>query len=580
MECILCNSQLEGKAAVCSGCAAANLRDDWYCSADGQSGTERLLGMTEVVAVLDGNGYTVALDGGGIGERLALLPADGAGYASVCTLFNEIMEDLGQRAEGGEFVPPPFHFLREIVRKLESCESEHEGGGNTETYSRLAMLYESAALHYRLPYLPEDFITSRKEELLRQAEYWRSRDPAHVDEVKAETAVGISPENVYPLEQEAHPAAGQEVVEAAAEAVPQPTPPGEEEAQTGSQSFDPRVESLRKRIAEIEEELRAEGGDRVTAGAAHAEGGQPAFIRNRRRRGYLHYLSFSFDTALAEIMSIIDEGLGTEHDYALASLLCMRTGKVGLLDRLEESSKTAKLAFDDNLMKAVLDWKDGRWGRALQLAQNEMKKGNFAAGFLLKKSVCEQYSLREKYDELGEESRKVGDIQAGVELLSSVYLSAGTWGAALQVMGLVDKGEWSADMWTNMGMALEEKGDFNGAEEAYAKALELNPILLPAIVRRGMLQCKTGKHQQAFDTLGAARQLQPSILRLQAAELVELGRKEDAMDSLARLLDQDEDDAEAASLGLRLSRELGRPEMEGVFRTYVNRRWSGYGGKE
>ena len=129
-------------------------------------------------------------------------------------------------------------------------------------------------------------------------------------------------------------------------------------------------------------------------------------------------------------------------------------------------------------------------------------------------------------------------------------------------------------------MAFEEKGDLNGAQECYEKALEINDKLLPAIVREGLLQCKLGKHETALEMLKRAGQLEPPILRLQAAELVELGRKGEALELLERLLRQDDDDAEAASLGLRLSRELGLEDKERIFRLSVHRRGGESGGEE
>ncbi len=580
MECILCNREIPS-AAVCDECALAHLKDGWYVSGDISEGARRLMRMTDVVAVLDGNGYTVSLDGEDAGSRFAAMQPGVAGYTYACFLFNELMKELGQKMDDGDFIPPPYGFLGEAIKRIELFEADISYGGSVETYTRLALLYEAAARHFRLPYVSDYFTRTRKEELLDRARFWREK-AGRASNGSRETAVeqpavaaGNSSHDAEKADDDV--TAGENTAPSSGSIVEEVS----ERQMVHENPFEPKVEMLKKRISEIEQGLKSAGTGSVSAiqrsEKEHVE--QTPAARNRRKRAYLHYLAFSFDKAMSELNEIIDEGAGMEHDFALASLLALRTGKYQAIDELSEKAKLASVRLDNALLKAVVDWKVGMWGRALQLAQKEMKSGNYAAGFLLKRSICEQYNLREKYDELSEEGKKIHDLRAGTDLLSSIYLSIGTWGAALQVMGNLDRAEWSAETWTNMGMALEEKGDVNGANDAYEKALGMNGLLLPAIVRHALLQCKKGKHNSALEVLGRAGQLEPAVFRLQAAELVELGRKEEALELLRRLLEQDADDMEAASLGLRLSRELGDGDRERAFRIYVHRK-EVHGGKE
>lgn len=579
MECIVCNRELTDATAVCDDCAAGQLQDEWYVDGRTSEGTRRLLGMTDVVAILDGNGYTLTLDGLKSSEMFESLPEDVTGYASACALFNEIMRDLGQPLADSPFAPPPFTFVKNAIRRLEAFEERMPGKGTEETYMRLSLLYAKAEQHFRLPYVGERFIQTRREHLLERSKFWTDRivkEQPQKESVSDEQQVDAVA--IHESEATAETAdSGEAVQESVTEVVVQP----EVEKKAEEEPIEPKVELLKRRIESIEEVMKSSAAEKQEkAETAAREGGQPRFVRNSRKRAYLHYLAYSFDTALREIMHIIDSGAGIEHDYALASVLALRTGKYSVLDALEESAKTRSIGFDSTMLRAVADWKEGRWGRSLQLAEREMKKGNHSAGFLLKKSISEQYSLREKYDELKKEGKAVTDMQNGVDLLSTIYLSIGTWGAALQIMGNTNQDEWSAETWTSRGMAFEEKGDLNGAQECYEKALEINDKLLPAIVREGLLQCKLGKHETALEMLKRAGQLEPPILRLQAAEMVELGRKEEALELLERLLRQDDDDAEAASLGLRLSRELGLGDKERIFRLYVHRREGENGGQE
>lgn len=581
MECILCNRELTGAIAVCDDCAAGQLQEEWYVDGRSSEGTRRLLGMADVVAILDGNGYTLTLDGLKSSELFESLQDDATGYASACALFNELMRDLGQPLADAPFAPPPFMFVKNAIRRLEAFEAKMPGKGMEETYRRLSLLYAKAAQHFRLPYVAEHFIESKIEHLLERSKFWNDRivreeaaaAESEPQETQAETSAIAQPPAPPEMTDSPDTARG-----SVTEVVARP----EVESEAREEPIQPKVELLKRRIASIEEVMNSSDGQEKQEGTQRGarEGGQPLFIRNSRKRAYLHYLAYSFDTAIREIMHIIDSGAGIEHDYALASVLALRTGKYSVLDALEESAKARSIGFDSTMLRAVADWKEGRWGRSLQLAEREMKKGNHSAGFLLKKSITEQYSLREKYDELKKEGKTVTDLQNGVDLLSTIYLSIGTWGAALQIMGNTNQDEWSAETWTSRGMALEEKGDFNGAQECYEKALEINDKLLPAIVREGLLQCKLGKHETALEMLKRAGQLEPPILRLQAAEMVELGKKQEALELLERLLRQDDDDAEAASLGLRLSRELGLADKERIFRLYVHRREGENGGEE
>ncbi len=558
MECILCGRTIPGSAAFCDACAAANLNDDWYVDSNSHESTRRLMMMTDAVAVLDGNSYTVTLDGDSCRERFDSLPDGAAGYTAACDLFNGLMVELGQEPERMDFTPPPFTFLKEAIRKLDRYEIEVDGGGEDETYDRMASLYESASAHLSMPFVSSDFAEYKKSTLVERAAYWKGKSRNRVQ------AGG---------ETEAAPAA------VASDAVIQEhaTPLAE------PQTDDPSASIGWPRTAEETVEAGASGqvsmnrtGEAQAAEAAVTEK-EPRAVNNGRKRAYLHYLSYSFDRALAEIIELIQAGVGTEHDYALASILSLRTGKYAVLDALKKSASSQSIGFEDNLLRAVGAWKDGSWGRALQLTGKEMNSGSYSAGLLLKKSICEQYGLREKFEEIKRESALVTDLQKGIDILSSAYLAIGTWGAALQTMSYSKSLEWSADTWTNMGMALEEKGEFKEAAEAYDKALEMNALLLPAIVRRGLLQCKLGKHSSALETLKRAEQLEPSVFRLQAAELVELGRKAEAVDLLAKLLDEDPDDGEAATLGLRLSMELELSDREKFFRAFAGRRDSGNG---
>lgn len=584
MECIFCNTELDGAVAVCDQCAEGQLKDDWYTEGGDAEGISRLLRLTDVVAVLDRKGYTITLDGAGLAERIDALPRDETGYTALCHLFNALMEEVGQPLEADGFLPPPFAFVRDAIRRIEWYEDRFGHRGSGETYIRLSLLYNAASRHFWLPYVSAEYLRRRATWLAERSGYWRERKGA------GDSLPGNEERKAAVQEaEEAHAALGAAVADTVTEvAVPggiaEPAQDsGSTTAGTEELEIEPKVEMLRKRIVEIAEQVKTTIGAAATDALTQpgtAEKGEPLFVRNTRKRAYLHYLAYNFETALREIMMVIEGGMGMEHDYALASVLALRTGKHAVLDELQEQAKSKSLTLDSILFKAVLGWKDGRWGRTLQLAEREMRQGNYAAGFLLKKALCEQYTLREKQEELDAEEELIGDLQSGIDKLSAVFLSVGAWGAAMQTMSASESSEWSAETWTSMGMALEEKGDIGEAEESYRKAMELNGLLLPAIVREALLQSKLGMHEEALATLKRARQLEPSVLRLQAAELVELGRREEALELLEALLRQDEDDTDAATLGLRLSMELGRSDMERMFRLYIHRRESDHGLKD
>ena len=575
MECILCNGEIPAADAVCDSCALAVLKDSWYVAGNAHEGTRRLLQMTDAIAIIDGNGYAVTLGGEDAGSRFRSLPQGPAGYDMACLLFNELMKGMGQKAEG-DFVPPPYGFLKDAIGSIEGFETSLEGKGSQETYGRLARLYEAASRHFSLPYVSEHFIRLKKERLGERAAFWRGKLSADGKASREMRADAAAAESTSAGSQSAD-SAGAEVEHftspqtAATEVIAQrQATVAIDESAIGS-----AVEQLRKKMTVLELELQAAREterEKGAAGQEKDESGQPLFVRNMRKRAYLHYLAYSFDKAYNEVSAILEEGAGTENDYRLASLLALRTGRSQMLHDLAKSARSRSIALDDTLLRAVVDWKEGSWGRALQLSEREMRKGSYSAGFLLKKSICEQYNLRERHEELEKEGAKIADLQKGIDILSGVLLSVGTWGAALQTMANSEKSEWTAETWTNMGMALEEKGDVNGAEDAYSKALAMNGKLLPAIVRKALLQCKMGKHALSLETLKDARQLEPAILRLQANELVELGRREEALALLQKLMEQDQDDLDSASLGLRLSMELGNTDREKIFRLYVHRR--------
>ncbi len=575
MECILCNGEIPASDAVCDPCASAVLKDSWYVAGNAHEGTRRLLQMTDAVAIIDGNGYTVTLGGEDAGSRFRSLPQGAAGYYMACLLFNELMKGMGQKTEG-DFVPPPYGFMKDAIGAIDGLENSLEGKGSQETYGRLALLYEAASRHFNLPYVSEHFIRSKKEHLEGRAAFWRSKLSADGKAGQEISVIATAAESMSAGSQSADSAGVEfEHFTATQTAATEVIARRDATAAVYESAIGSAVEQLRKKMTVLELELQAAREterEKAAAGQEKDEAGQPLFVRNMRRRAYLHYLAYSFDKAYSEVSAILEEGVGTEHDYKLASLLALRTGRGKILKDIAKSARSRSIALDDTLLRAVVDWKEGSWGRALQLSEREMRKGSYSAGFILKKSICEQYNLRERQEELETEGAKIPDLQKGIDMLSGVLLSVGTWGAALQTMANSEKSEWTAETWTNMGIALEEKGDMNGAEDAYSNALEMNGKLLPAIVRQALLQCKMGKHALSLETLKDARQLEPAIFRLQANELVELGRKKDALALLQKLMGQDQDDLESASLGLRLSMELGNADSEKIFRLYVHRR--------
>ena len=67
----------------------------------------------------------------------------------------------------------------------------------------------------------------------------------------------------------------------------------------------------------------------------------------------------------------------------------------------------------------------------------------------------------------------------------------------------------SAIYWSNLGTALRDAGELREAEEAYQKAVDLEPTFYGAQVNLGYLLLESGKFPEARDTFLAAHQLDP-----------------------------------------------------------------------
>jgi len=75
--------------------------------------------------------------------------------------------------------------------------------------------------------------------------------------------------------------------------------------------------------------------------------------------------------------------------------------------------------------------------------------------------------------------------------------------------------------WSNLGTALRDAGDLNGAEEAYRRAVEFEPDFFGARMNLGYLQLEYGKYAPARESFLAAHALDPASAeaRIYAAQM-------------------------------------------------------------
>lgn len=92
----------------------------------------------------------------------------------------------------------------------------------------------------------------------------------------------------------------------------------------------------------------------------------------------------------------------------------------------------------------------------------------------------------------------------------------------------------NAEVWGNLGIALQRMQDFAGAEESYRKALEVDPGAVRAHYNLGSLLARRGAHQEGIEHLQTAVRLDPDLVDARfnlATALLESG---DAAGALAQ----------------------------------------------
>ena len=158
-----------------------------------------------------------------------------------------------------------------------------------------------------------------------------------------------------------------------------------------------------------------------------------------------------------------------------------------------------------------------------------------------------------------------------VDRAPGMFRAQSNWGLALY-----ERGDWDgaltafekaarlnpryAKTWNNMGLVHEEKGRFFQAIQAYARALELRPNLAGTHANLGRLQAQVGRHREAEELLLRALEIDPYSVeaRLNLGRVYQRqGRLEEAVRACEQALEIDPGSAAAHNnLGL-LRVEMG-----------------------
>jgi len=518
LVCILCESETGRGVALCDHCATDALQPFWHSEIPA-SGAARLHCIVPVM-LMRGKSFDCYPEYRRLSELLDEYEDSPDGVSRLHNLLLSMLSLAGDAGKGWkEQKLPPWYEIASLLSAVERLNETLPEEERDAACLTLGLFYLSAALNYSMPLTTKHFADSRKAELAQKAMMWLGKVELITHDV---TEASILARKIIANSKESG----------------RPSP------------YDAanRIRSIREKLSMAKQELSA----KLERKKAEAERKR---AENARQRAYLHYLTGQFQRALTEISASIGSGGGDQSDYLLASFSALRTGNFESIQMLERNAKSSGITYDPLLFEAVIAWREGKWGRAMQLTARDLQDRRSAAAFLFLKNLWIQYGMEERTRNM-ESSWDEASFQQGIDFLACIYLSLGLWGAAIQTLKTVPDASWKDETWALMGWALEEKGDNREALSAYQKALSSNSRNTTAAVRAARIHCMEGDHQKAFELLCTLEGALPSSLRLQGEELIHQGKKAEGLERLALAVKYDPDDVEAAMAGYETAQQL------------------------
>ena len=597
MGCLICGTELAAKEGICTPCAASHIAEEWFSDKEGYF---RVRKSAELVSVLDEDRFRMTLGGESPDERIARLPETQEGYAVARRLMKEVMAEF---REGGAVMLPRYGSISRTLAKLERYDELYPEDRDREICDALASMYADALKNFTLPLAPAGFIEEKKSALRETADYWRRRagdagKDAGAGDVSSSGGADrrASAENAQGTE---HPLAAnadalrarirfmEDQIASLRRIVPAGALAGYD-ADAMTLTAADRIRDLREKIGQIEEKMVrlrpvAESANPVPPGPApvaetHEElDDRDAYAMSHghglmKKRIAVSMLSGEFRDAFDQSLEILRDGKADEDDFATATLLALKMNDQERLERIGELAAESGVAGWERLGRAIFTWKDGKWGSAVQLADEDIEQTGSSAAYLLKMNICRQYGLTDRADELEEQRRKVHGLASGAEFLSKAYLQMDMWGAALQCLEVLPEDDWTDSTWCVRAMAMERKGAADDAINAYDRSLMLNGRNASSIVGKAMLLSADGRRAEAEELLKSADDLWPPVARLRASILSAMGKEEEALELLKEASREDGGDEKIARAGASLSAQLGKRKDRKYFTSLLSAR--------
>ncbi len=593
MICLVCGTELTDGEAICGPCAISHIREEWFSDREGYF---RLRSKAELVSVLDDGQFHMTLGGETMDERIAELPETVEGYRTARRLMHEVMDEYSR----GDNVQLPrySHVARSLV-KLERYDELFPEECDRSLCNSLASLYYEALKSFTLPFAPADFIDERKRVLKERADYWLRRGGGEGDERKVYPLVpgpDDAPESDSDVRQEPRQA-GQDAdalrlriraMEQQIAELRRVVPAGtavEHETDAITITAVNRITELREKIESLEEKVQrlklAGEGENIATLGSDSVIGKPVqnapdrqmksdeFVRMRKRITVSMLIGESRD-AFKDSFELLQRGSKDGKDFETAILLALKMNDPDRLKSINELAPRDNAEGLSRLAQAVFAWKNGKWGSAIQLADDEMEQTGSSAAFLLKMNICRQYGLTDGADELDEQRGKVKNMAAGAELLSRIYLQLDMWGAAIQCLSVLPEHDWTDAMWADYGMAMEQKGTDDSAMEAYDRSLQLNGLNVTSTVRKALLLSANGRNTESEELLKNAVELWPSVARVRASILEAIGKREYALQLLKEAAREDSEDVKIVRAGISISAKLGKRKDRKYFASLLS----------
>ena len=590
----MCGTETTAGEAICTPCAESHIREEWFSDREGYFRVRR---KAELVAVLDDGGFHLTPGGEALDERISSLPETRDGYRTARQLMQEVFDEY---CTGDGLKLPRHAYIARSLDRIWRYEEIYPGDGDESFYKSLASLYRAALKEFALPLVPASFTEERKRMLEEKADYWRRKGENHPADGEVKGSSHPSNERSAPVQKtsvrllsdgadirllrskirsmEEQIATLRRIVPAG-NVIENDTDAITMTAANRISELRGKIESIQKEIVELRPAERLPEGNpidnSVTAESVKAAVTDEPETHDSnydlmKKRLAVCILTGEYNDALDDAIKIIQQGSGDEEDFISATLLSLRTRDLGRLKLIGELAATRGVRGQNCLAEAVMAWKDGKWGSAIQLADDEIERGGSAAAFLLKMNICRQYALSEKADELEEQRKSVGKLAEGAELLSKMYLQLNMWGAAVQCLGILPEEDWTDAMWSVNGLAMEQKGDEDKAIEAYDRSLQLNERNVTSVIRKSALLSGAGRKTEALELLNTAEALWPSVARLRASIMESMGRSEEALALLKEAVRLDRGDMKIIRAGISISTSLGRRKDRRYFTSILD----------